>query len=158
MKAPIYPLKPYPPRKPAPPVKQIIEKSTIYAMAIDDSCSYNLAEILSSVSQEDTSINIKDINITLEVEKSYSYYEQEISSYQIIFSLNKLIDNPDYDKQYKKYLNHLDKYKKDMLAHKEKLDKYKKELADYEIAHDKHMLKINKEQIKKLEQKLKGLK
>ena len=53
------------------------------------------------------------IDITLSLDEEYDYYDGGIASCQIQLGWKKIIDNPNYEKEIKKYNKKLSKWMKD---------------------------------------------
>jgi len=153
MKYPKVPTKPYAPYKPQPPAKQIEKSTPIGSTDFHEDCSYSLQSFEEFIKANSTGATPSDVKFSWEIEKEPTYYDETIISLKIKFFTVALIDNPQYDRLYAYYEEHLKKYEKDYQKYRDNLKQYKIDEIRYKDDLETWTLDNAKETIKRLEAK-----
>lgn len=155
MKYPKSPTKPYAPYKPQPPAKQIEQNTAIGSVSFEEDSSYTLQSFEDFIKQNAPGIDPSNVKFSWEIRKEPTYYDETIISLTVNLYTSAIVDNPNYDRLYTYYEEQLKKYHQEYQEYKDKLKQYKKDLAAYQVELDAYVLEQSKNQVKRLEKKLK---
>lgn len=134
------PSKPNPPTQPVEPNKTMYVKNTLRYLYRDE--DVNLADLLDGIDPKDYS------KITIRVDISPGYYG-DIDNDSKVF-IEEEVDNPDYDRELKKYKVALTKYNEDKKKYDAAMEKYEKDLKVWQSWAKTEETRKRREQFEKL--------
>jgi len=147
MKYPKIPTKPWAPYKPSPPPKQVEQRNKLGDLTSQEDGEFSVQWFADYINQTFPTVDPSTVKFSMEVNKTYGYYDEVSTSLDFHFYTVSMVDNPNYNKMLKYYEQQLEKYHQDYAKYKldlkqYKIDekKYKEELELWQVEHAKALI------------------